>query len=905
MLSPWGFAAVTLFSLAMPLVSWALAGLLVGPRARRGRAAFAVGRGAVGAFVAIAALRIADLALPALDGGPQGWLNALGTPTDGWYPSDALVVLLPLLAVVDLVATLIAARQLRSAPAQDRSIPLHELPALALVVAPLVSLLFLWPVLATRSATLWGLDLLAATLLACTSLAVWTQGRDEPEASETEAEAEAEAEAAEHLDVPASWRREQAISKADTPWYRTEPTEGEADHAVVQAVWEAAGGGDAPPEALEELLTDGATPGQGRLIGDLPEPTASLVETAALVLFARELGVRVLVVGPEPQRRRDDMVAALDRLGSWPIGRLAAGTAETRESLSRREVPAVVFLTIEELSADGLGLLRDDLGGGRTLADTLGQVVLPRVDRGTPLQVTHRLFTLRRLFLALDAARARPAVLAFGFSGRGTRALVQRAFPGTDVREVPLRARSTAAVSVWLADWRFQQASGEPWARRAAGPVVAAGHAVRVTDPTGTFDADDVSIWAGDVRLDRDIDLGGSASIGILDDLWLLAAVRSLPHRVATQEPGRHHALWGLVDTPVTRFLLSKGNVHRLLERGRLQPPRPLFGHANRAIGRAHLRAALRDGDHASHALRVVFGNSLVDEIVGQQDADRWEVRLDAHGTPIRSAIVPRARADAGDPIRDTVTDRTLAVVDAQSGKVLRHVDALTAPTRFYPKRVFAHRGTRYEVPMHGLDARRSRLEVAPVPPDRPLTSPRLVTGISPREMVEAPQKISHRNLSWRLATFDLLVQERITGVRRGRDASVDYPEVTSRYRTRGRAVFFDRRASTAALNHLARSVDGVLRALLLVEVDDVDVVAVPPGWVEGWPAGIVAVDRHVQGMGVAEALDEHVIREGLELVYAILHQCDCANGCAKCTPREVLEDGKPDKGGVLALLGG
>lgn len=904
MLSPLVFAAVALVCLATPVISRLLAQLIVGPHARKGRAALAVGRGSVGALALLVVLRIVSLAVPSMRGAPITWLDAvLGTPADGWYPSDVVLVLLPLMSAAAMVGTLVAARQISAQPSTSLAPPLDIGGTVALVLAPLFTLLFAWPTLATRAADVWGLDLLTCLLVCSTSLAVWTRAYDEPEPEPEPAPGEHEEATSEHLDVPASWRSAKAVSSADRPWYTADAASEGSGRARATAAWHAAGGAGEPPVALDEILDE--TDAVGRLIGDLPEPTASIFATATLLLATRELGLRALVIGREPQRRRDALRAALDELGSWPIGPLPAGISELREIASRREVPTVTFLTVDELSGDGLGLFMDE-SGGRPLCAALGLLLLPRVDRGTPLDVTHRLFTLRRLHLALAAASARPSVVAFGFSGRGTRDLVQRAFPGTEMREVPLRARSTAALSVWLADWRFQQEPGEPWARRAAAPVVEAGYPVRVTDPAGTFDADDVSIWAGDVRLDRDLDFGGAASVAILDDLWLLAAVRALPNRVETAQEGRHHALWGLVDTPVTRFLLEKGNVHQLIERGRLQPPRPLVGHANRAIGRTHLKAALHDGAHASHALRVVFGNSLVDEIVGKErNSDRHEVRLNAQGSPVRSAVVPRARSEHADVIRDTVTDRTLSVVDQQSGRTLRHIDALTAPTRYYPKRVFAFRGTRYEVPMHGLDMARERLEVSAVPPDRPLTTPRLVTEASPRAILEAPQRVGLRTMNFRLATFDVLVHERITGVRRGKDATVDYPVVEAKYRTRARGVFFDRGGTAHALAHLARSVDGVLRALLLVDTDDVDVIPVPAGWVEDWQPGIVAVDRHVQGMGVAEALDEHVVREALELVYAILHRCSCAEGCVQCTPREVLEDGHPAKVGVLALLGG
>ncbi len=906
LLSPWLFVAVLLAVMLLPLLAWSLATLLVGARARSGRASRAVGLGAWASVGLLVLARLAELALPSLSGGPQGWLVTwLGTPSDGWYPSDAVLFWMPLHGLAMVIGSLVAARWLRDQPAASWSLPHKSVAEIVLWLSPPLAMLFAWPQLVTRSALIPGLDVLAALPVLCTALAVWARSYDlEPE-TEDQVSEEATAAAPQHLDIPRAWQVAGAISTADRPWHAVRSEAEPGGHPVAIAAWNAAGGVGGPPVALDELAAEPDTPGHGKVIGDLPEPTASLLETAALLITVRDHGLRALVVGPDPRKRKQAFERALIRADSWSVGSLSAGTAELRDHLSRGELPAIAWVDIGELSSDVLALLMDGSGAGQRLCSALGLVILPRVDRGTPLLTTHRLFTLRRLYLALDSARAKPSLLALGFSGRGTRSLVQRAFPGFEVREVPLRPRCTSELSVWLADWRFQADVAEPWARRAARPVVEAGYGVAVTDPTGTFDEDDIAIWSGDVHLDRDVDLGGAASIGVLDDLWLLASVRALPNLVPSGQRGRHHTLWGLVDTPVTRFLVTDGNVHKLLAKGRLQPPVPLLGHDNRSLGRAHLKAALHDGAHPAHALKVAFGPSLVDEVAGSLTTERFEVRLDRSGAPVRSAVLPRARQTTSDPIRDTVADKTLEVVDRESGRLLGRVDALTAPTRFYPKRVFAVRGERFEVPMHGLDARRERLEVTPVPPERPLTRPQLRVFAKVREVTEAPQQVVSGSQRFRLGTFSVIANEKVSGIRRGKEDSVTYPEVRCRYRTRARGIFFEQAAERATLYHLARSFDGVLQTFLLAADDDIDVVPVSSGWAEGHPAGVLAVDRHVQGMGAAAALDEHVVRDALDLVYAILNGCKCTRGCPQCTPAEVLEDGAPDKPGVLALLGG
>lgn len=66
----------------------------------------------------------------------------------------------------------------------------------------------------------------------------------------------------------------------------------------------------------------------------------------------------------------------------------------------------------------------------------------------------------------------------------------------------------------------------------------------------------------------------------------------------------------------------------------------------------------------------------------------------------------------------------------------------------------------------------------------------------------------------------------------------------------------------------------------------------------------LVIVDRHVGGIGLAEALDAATIQHLLRWTWGVLFRCACVEGCATCTPPEVLAAG-PDKVGALKLLGG
>jgi hypothetical protein len=250
------------------------------------------------------------------------------------------------------------------------------------------------------------------------------------------------------------------------------------------------------------------------------------------------------------------------------------------------------------------------------------------------------------------------------------------------------------------------------------------------------------------------------------------------------------------------------------------------------------------------------------------------------------------------------VSEQVVRILDVHSGQLLTEVDRLLVETRYYPGRVFAVGDARYEVPLHSLDTKRNELRVKPVPNDRPLTRPQLRMQFESATVVESPQTVRTGRCVYQVCTLDATVVETVTGYSQvGRQGRVDVGAVSCRYRTRVRGVFFPAATTPNVLFHLARSADGVLVAHLLSSDEDMDVVPVGPGMFPEAPAGIVVVDRHLQGMGVAEALDLALVDDTFKWVRAILANCRCANGCPECTPQDVLGFG-PDKSGVLGLLG-
>lgn len=900
--------------LAAPLVAWALSALVVGgePGTRWRRAALPVGRAVLVTLGALLLPRLLEAASGAMRDGPLGWLRALdgaltGNTSRTWYPLDAVLLLSLAHAVLFVLAAPLLALRERHARGDTFRVPLAGPLAVALVGVPLFALVALdGPLRQDRPGRVL-LDLASVLPLVCVALAVWTRSE---RSAPVVARAAAPSKPVASVDVAALWQRAGAVEAKARPLFATPGVTG-GDEAAEEfsRTWQATGGLGPAPRGLEDLAAAWREPRQGWLVGDLPDPTERHFLAACLVLALQREGLPCLVVGDEPAALRDAVAEAFARLGRWPPGALVAGAGELRDALVGHRMPAAVFLDVEGLSSEGIAALGGASDGcGRLWARTVGLVALSQVDRGTPLDTTHRLFTLRRLGLALSSAGARWGVVATGVGGVGTRALVEGMFPGFPVREVPHAPRAAAPVRAWRVAGAFRDAPGTPWVRRALEPVTATGLPASVGDPSGAFDRSAAEFWGREVRFTRDVSLSGAASVADLGEAWLVAAYRALPHLGPLPGGGVHEALWALPDTPLVRFLTRDGNLEGLARSGMLPSPRPLVGRHNAALATAHLKAALREGTQDYDALAAVFGRSRVDAALDKNlRPERHAVRRGpGQDEVVRSPVIPAPPSAAANasPLRRTVSDQVVHIIDGQGGQPLTEVDRLLVDTRFYPGRVFAVGDSRYEVPLNAYDTKRGEIRVQPVPHDRPLTRPQLQVRVEAATVVESPQTVRAGRTAYQVSTLEATVVERVTGfIQLGRPGRVDMGEVSCRYRTRVRALLFPTRVSPAALFHLARSVDGVLLAHLLAGDEDIEVVPVQPGLYAEAPAGIAVVDRHLQGMGVAEAMDLSLIEGTFRWARALLAGCGCAHGCQVCTPQDVLDAG-PDKAGVLELLG-
>jgi hypothetical protein len=920
-----------------PLLAWGLASLAVGPggKPRAGRGASILGPAALVTAGLLLLFRLVTLLpdslqpLPVdLSGGPFVWLDQLGITSPGTAttaarccarPSGTAPEAMALLAalagyLLALVALVIGARRRGEEITRAFRIPFGEQGSLVLLAGGALLLLGARTPLEEAGRSVVLLDALGFAPVACVALALWMRARYEPEvAPQPAAQPAAQAPQA-SLDVLATWKQLGAIPPEGSPLFATP---GGVAPGSVQGVsaefWRLAGASGPPPAALDEIARLFQGPFQGFLVGDLPEPTEQIFLSAAVLRAALLEGVPVLVV-TEGMRRdvdgslhaalRDAVDAAVRASGMWSCGPLVVGERELREAIAGKRFPAAAFLDVGELSALGIRALGRAEDGAQW-ARHVGLVILSKLDRGSGLEATHRMYTLRRLGLALRASGARWSVLATGFGGVASRSLLEQIFPGFSVREVPFGPRASAQVQVWTANDAFLRSPGGPWIRRAIEPLVRGGLRIAAGDPLGHFDQRALEVEVGKVNLVRDIALGGDASASFLDDSWMLAAFRSLPNRIPTSNQLPHHALWGIEPNPVVRFLLKTGSLSGMAQQGRVPAPRPLVGYGNRLLARAHLQAALREGEQDLESLAGIFGRSLVEQVVGEgYKPERHAVRSVASQQGLkRVALAPVLAGDVASPLRNTVSELVIRVVHRHGGRPLLDVDKLVAETRFYPGRVFALGSERFEVPMHAFDAKRGEIQVEAVDESRSLTLPQLVLDVADPTPAEAPLEIRTGKLVYTLASFEVTAREQVSGVREANGRVTSYAPVQSQYRTRLRGVSFPAQLDDRLLLHLATSVEGVLMAFLLAAPDDLAVIPLRAGHLPGLGPGFGVVDRHVQGIGAAEALDAVAVDEVFVWVKAVLSACGCQQGCVECTSPVALAAG-PDKQGVLRLLG-
>ena len=402
----------------------------------------------------------------------------------------------------------------------------------------------------------------------------------------------------------------------------------------------------------------------------------------------------------------------------------------------------------------------------------------------------------------------------------------------------------------------------------------------------------------------------GDCSLARIDgpDLAALFLSRgNLAHKVAG--PRGHLGVWWINDTPLARFLLNEGSLAGLEKRGELHTPRPVAGLDNPYMAAAHIEAALREGRPDELALRRAFGDQAVEQLLAS-DADLASgarAHFDAGERTIeRSTILTASGSRGADPQRETVTASFVEVKSSRSGEVLARVDRRVAPTRLYPHRVFRAGDSLYQVSGDPVAVDASSVVVKPAAKNASQTLPALEFAIASPRWRSKPKQVQMGKLKFARGTADVVLEESVSGAipRDSGTVSVKYPPVTVKYPSRATVILFAEKPSAKALRFAGAMCARLIPAHLLVEPEDVDVVAFPAGFAQVARPALVFVDRHLGGIGVADALDAATVHNLFRWTWGILYRCPCMNGCDKCTPPELLAT-EPDKVGALKLLGG
>lgn len=657
-------------------------------------------------------------------------------------------------------------------------------------------------------------------------------------------------------------------------------------------IWQACGGLGTAAGCITIALDRIDQRAPGVMVGDLSAPTEEVVGDAMIAGALYRHASRVVVLCQRPEAERDRLRAVLERLGAPAPGPLVAGEGELRDVLAKNLLPAAVWLDLDDL---GTAILGATSQRNKPWLRGIDLIVLLGVDRLQPIGATHMAFALRRLTLALGEHRVTPAWAALGGGSSGSLRFVEESTM-TRFEPTPLGAPATSPVRVYVRPIGGEGGSTELEAR--ARGLAGSNVVVALEDAIGG-DPDRRPGYHGDVSLAQieDRHLAG-----------LYLARNNLAHDV--EAPGGHLGVWWVHDTPLARFLLHENALAGLEQRGELQTPRPVAGLENPYLAAAHLEAALREGRPDEAALRRAFGDGPVEQLVragDEADSAGQRARFDpVERTIERSRLLAASGARGPDLRRETITASFIEVKSSRSGEILARVDRRAAPTRFYPHRVFRAGDALYQVGGDPIATNASNLIVKPAPASASATLPALELEIVETTWRGSPKQVQMGKLKFARGVADVKLRESVTGAipRDKGTASVKYPPVTVEYPSRAVVILFADKPSAKALRYAGAMSARLVSAHLLVEPEDVDAVAYPAGFGNVARPALVFVDRHLGGVGVADALDAATVHNLFRWTWGILYRCPCMNGCDKCTPPDVLAAGT-DKVGALKLLGG
>lgn len=669
--------------------------------------------------------------------------------------------------------------------------------------------------------------------------------------------------------------------------------------AVLQTLWTASGGVSLPPAGLPRFLSALQSPEpqpHGLWMGQLPPQSLWTVTTCFLGAAVLSQGARVLVISRKPETDHAQFSRLLSRVGHSRSGATVLGPGQLVEQLAVGLFPSLVFLEVEDLAGEALRHLTR-LNPAWFAA--LDAVLLVRVDGLAPIPSTHLALSLRRLVLASQNRLGEGRSLRFFALSSGSesgRHYLEQALLRT-FETIELGPYQTAAAHVFL---RRGSVKDEPEKLGAA--LHAEGIAVQMEDPLGELQS-----LASSFPVHDSMGYHGEASVAVCDERSLAQLFGAGPSIVHTEK--KQLSLVYCKDSPLCRFLTDKGVLAGLSERGELPTRRPLAGTNNDFLLAAHLEAALFEGEPAEWNVRQAFLDAPVDSLLNagttvKQTGVRASFLPGEHRI-VRSPKLHRSGAALSPERLQTVTQNVLDVRREHDRALLFRTDRRLAKTRFYPHRVFAHEGKLYEV-LAGALGNDTTVFCALLRTNAVPTMPLLDLRAVPSELRSSVDRHQFGKLTFARAVASVTVEETVSGsIPRGEsEPKVRYPAVESRYPSHAVLVLFESVPSHAALRQLACGLDWILPAHVVHEDEDAHVLACPEGFSGLSRPALLFVDRHLGGLGLADALTAEAIYKLLRWTWGVLYRCPCMNGCAQCVPAIALAQGA-DKQGVLKLLGG
>ena len=670
---------------------------------------------------------------------------------------------------------------------------------------------------------------------------------------------------------------------------------------VLDRLWRAAGGEGAAPDGLGEAL-DAIAADEAVLIPDLP----GLVEERLLVAtlsWAALSGRRALVVTDQADRLKAVVNTCLARLGEHPSGEICASVAELTSAEAEERLPALILMDGAGVSDAVLPYLA---GPGVDFSAALGLVVVASPDRLSSIEAAHLHFTLARLRLhSRGGGRTRAALITA--TGSAEMLVAAQELLGTHCRRVPLSLKARAEVRVFRGRVHggASRAAVVQAVRDSYALMVEGGMDVSVEDSTELLAAEELGPDQRHVALDPPGTLRAEVVLVVAG----LSEIGPLHRLAGRREPGPEGrgqviVVW-VLPGPLSEFLLAPGRVANLHRVRGLPSPLPLSGASNPHLRRLHLTAALHEGEAWESNLRASFGDDAVTELLRDNHAQRVGRRSalpQGEGRVVRSWLLkPAPGRGRPDTARETVTPAALRLVDSARGMELFATDLITAPTRFYPYRVFGLAGRRYHVPPGGgIDRKAGALSVQPVGDDREPTVPGIGFVLQLESWSGGWDQLDEPGLSLLRRKANVRVTERVGSAQEypsGRTFS--FEPVESTFRTEVLLVELKHLEGKrpAELGGLKLVADLVTRALLLeLRIED-DLLRAEP-LVEGFAAeqggssvaSLAFIDRHVGGLGIADLLTPHLLASSLRWARSALQACPCLDGCPSCSPPWSIE---------------